>query len=75
MAKYRVWFNAMRPVGADGWIVQEKDMGLQSAPGVTIQTEITFVTGLPGSTPQGWAECEGQASRDGQTNFIVIRPL
>jgi hypothetical protein len=85
MAKYRVWFNTKRlpPQGIanpldlhrDGWCVQEKDMGLQTAPGVTIHTEISFVTGSPGSTPQGWAECEGQASRDGQTNFIVIRPL
>jgi hypothetical protein len=84
MAKYRVWFNRQKAAPgrvmdalweSDSWVVQEKDMGLQTAPGVTIQTEVSFVTGLFAETPQGWAECEGQASRDGQSNFIVIRPL
>jgi hypothetical protein len=84
MAKYRVWFNRQKAARgcvmdaswkSDWWVVQEKDMGLQTAPGVTIQTEVSFVTGRPGETPQGWAECEGQASRNGQSNFIVIRPL
>jgi len=81
MARYRVWFNTptiapARIIKVDEcWVVQEKDLGSQTAPGVKIQTEVSFVTGPPGSTPQGWAECEGQAYRDGQTNEIVIRPL
>jgi len=78
MAKYRIWYNTLfdkRKVAPNPWLVQEGQQPHVEAPGVTIQTEVSFVTGPPGSTPQGWAECEGQASRDGQSNFIVIRPL
>lgn len=79
MAKYRVWFNALNSnriaEREPRWVVQSEDMGLQTAPGVSLLVPGTFVTGPAGSTPQGWCECEGQAFRDGKTNFVVIRPL
>lgn len=79
MAKYRVWWNRKPDMpfpkpdsNANKWVVEEGTAAI-FADSVRIQTGVSFVKGPEGSTPQGWAECEGQASMDGTTNTVVIR--
>jgi hypothetical protein len=72
--RYRVWFNRVADP-ENAWVVQEladKRATLFTGPGVKILGSCETKLDMS-QTPQGWLECAGQLSRDGTSNFMVIR--